>query len=168
MVFQFRQATQNDLASIWEIIQQAIARRKSEGSKQWQDGYPNPNSLEIDIQNQVGFVLTLSETIVGYSAVLINDEPAYAAIEGHWLTNGDFIVVHRVAIHDDFLGQGLAIKIFEMIADDAKTKNIKSIKVDTNFDNLPMLHIFKKLGYQYCGQVYFRGNARQAFEKVLI
>jgi GNAT superfamily N-acetyltransferase len=168
MVFQFRQATQNDLASIWEIIQQAIARRKSEGSKQWQDGYPNPNSLEIDIQNQVGFVLTLSETIVGYSAVLINDEPAYAAIEGHWLTNGDFIVVHRVAIHDDFLGQGLAIKIFEMIADYTKTKNIKSIKVDTNFDNLPMLHIFKKLGYQYCGQVYFRGSARQAFEKVLI
>jgi hypothetical protein len=31
-----------------------------------------------------------------------------------------------------------------------------SIKVDTNFDNLAMLHILEKLDYQYCGEVYFR------------
>jgi hypothetical protein len=39
--------------------------------------------------------------------------------------------------------------------------------VDTNFDNLPMLNIFEKLGYTYCGEVYFRGSARRAYEKVL-
>ncbi|MFT4092143.1 MAG: hypothetical protein QM640_00795 [Niabella sp.] len=39
--------------------------------------------------------------------------------------------------------------------------------VDTNFDNAPMLHILNKLGYIYCGEVFFRGAARKAFEKVL-
>ena len=49
----------------------------------------------------------------------------------------------------------------------AISKNVYSIKVDTNFDNLAMLHIFNKLEYQYCGQVYFRGSARRAYEKIL-
>jgi hypothetical protein len=31
-----------------------------------------------------------------------------------------------------------------------------------------MLKLFEKLGYQYCGEVYFRGSARKAFEKVII
>ncbi len=39
--------------------------------------------------------------------------------------------------------------------------------MDTNFDNTPMLRILEKLGYTYCGEVYFRGSARRAYEKVL-
>lgn len=31
-----------------------------------------------------------------------------------------------------------------------------------------MLKIIEKLGYKYCGEVYFRGVARKAFEKLLI
>ena len=40
-------------------------------------------------------------------------------------------------------------------------------KLDTNFDNAPMLKILDKLGYTYCGEVFFRGSARKAFEKIL-
>jgi hypothetical protein len=32
-----------------------------------------------------GFVLTEGDTIIGYSALLINDEPAYEKLEGQWL-----------------------------------------------------------------------------------
>jgi RimJ/RimL family protein N-acetyltransferase len=46
--------------------------------------------------------------------------------------------------------------------------DIISIKADTNHDNGGMLRVFEKLGYIYCGKVYFRGSARQAFEKVLL
>src|SRR3546814_1368750 len=93
----FRKAQPNDLPQIWKIIQYAISRRKEEGSEQWQDGYPNPEVLRNDIDNGVGFVLVDADTITGYCAVMINDEPAYAVIEGKWLTNGDFVVFHRVA-----------------------------------------------------------------------
>jgi hypothetical protein len=30
-----------------------------------------------------------------------------------------------------------------------------------------MISIFEKAGYTYCGEVYFRGSPRKAFEKVL-
>jgi hypothetical protein len=40
MTYNFRKATTSEIPQIWDILQQAIARRKEEdGSNQWQDGY---------------------------------------------------------------------------------------------------------------------------------
>jgi GNAT superfamily N-acetyltransferase len=167
MNYNFRKATFSDINPIWDILKQAIIRRKNDGSDQWQDGYPNPEVVKKDIEKDAGYVLTEGETIVGYIAVLINDEPAYENIEGEWLTNDDFVLFHRVAIAENYLGKGLAKMMINHIEDFAVENNIKSIKADTNFDNFAMLKIFEKLGYKYCGQVYLRGNPRKAFEKVL-
>ena len=167
MNYNFQKATLDDIPQIWIILQQAILRRKNDGSNQWQDGYPNQNIIENDIQNDVGYVLTISEICVGYIAILINDEPAYDTINGQWLTNSDFIVVHRLAISDEFIGQGLAQKMMLFTEEIALKNNIISIKVDTNFDNIAMLKIFEKLGYTYCGEVQLRAGIRKAFEKVI-
>lgn len=167
MDYTFRKATPADAAVIWEILRQAILRRKNDGSNQWQDGYPNPDVVEKDIETGIGFVLTQQEEIIGYCAVLFNDEPAYEAIEGTWLSQSDFAVVHRIAIADTHLGRGLSAVILQFIEQLSIENRVFSIKVDTNFDNPAMLRIFEKLGYTYCGQVYFRGSPRKAFEKVL-
>lgn len=167
MNYDFRKATASEIPQIWTIIQQAIVRRKNDGSQQWQDGYPNEDVIRTDIAKGFGYVLTDNDTIVGYAAILFNDEPAYEQLKGTWLTNGDFAVLHRVAISDDYLGKGLAQKVFLFTEDLAIENNIFSIKVDTNFDNIPMLKILEKLGYTYCGEVKFRGGIRKAFEKKL-
>jgi len=164
---EFRKATASDIPSIWLIIQQAIARRKAEGSTQWQDGYPNETIVTNDIAKGFGYVLTLDGSIVGYCAVLINDEPEYDNIIGQWLTTGDFMVFHRVAIANAYIGKGLAKTMLGHIEALVLAHNIYSIKADTNFDNAAMLAIFKNTGYTYCGEVYFRGSPRKAFEKVL-
>ena len=168
MNYHFRKAELSEIAPIWEILQQAIIRRKEDGSKQWQDGYPNPEVVQKDVEQGEGFVLVTGETIIGYTAVLINDEPAYAEIEGNWLTNDDFVVIHRVAISEKYLGKGLAKMIIKNIEDFALSNNIYSIKADTNFDNTAMIKIFENSGYAYCGEVYFRGSSRKAYEKVLV
>lgn len=163
----FRKATSTDIPSIWEILKSAIKRRKQDGSNQWQDGYPNPEVITDDIEQGVGYVLMRDDEIVGYVAILINDEPEYANLKGQWLTNDDFVVYHRVAIAEKWLGQGLAKELLGHIEDFARAKGINSIKADTNFDNIPMLRLFEKLGYKYCGEVYFRGSPRKAYEIVL-
>lgn len=167
MEYTFRKAQKEDAAQIWDILQQAIVRRREDGSRQWQDGYPNPEVVSNDIEKGVGYVLTDDEKVIGYSAVLINDEPAYAGIEGKWITNGDFVVVHRVAVSHEYLGKGLAVQILKHIENFALQNSIHSIKADTNFDNPAMMKIFEKLGYAYCGEVFFRGSARKAYEKIL-
>ncbi|MDQ0475801.1 GNAT superfamily N-acetyltransferase [Chryseobacterium sp. MDT2-18] len=165
--FHFRKAVSDDKETIWKILQQAIERRKNDGSTQWQDGYPNPETIENDIQKNYGFVLTSDHDILGYAAVISDTEPAYESIEGKWLSDGKYIVVHRVAVSTESAGRGIATHIFKEIEKFALSQNILSIKVDTNFDNYPMLKILEKLGYQYCGEVYFRNAARKAFEKLL-
>lgn len=167
MKYTFRTAALTEQCQIWEIIQQAIFRRKLDGSDQWQDGYPNPDVIRQDIKAGAGYVLVEGEHILGYCAVLINDEPEYAKIKGKWLSNGHFVVVHRVAISENYLGMGLAKRIFRFIEEFALARDIYSIKVDTNFDNIAMIKIFQRMGYVYCGEVFFRGNARNAYEKVL-
>ncbi len=167
MNYNFRKANTIDSAPIWEILKDAILRRKKDGSNQWQDGYPNPESVQNDIEKGVGFVLTENESIIGYSAILINDEPEYANIVGKWISNTDFVVFHRVAIAETHLGKGMAKLIFTFIEEFAKDNNILSVKADTNFDNGAMLSLFDKSGYVYCGEVHFRGSPRKAYEKVL-
>lgn len=162
-----RKAELGQLPVIWDILQQAIEQRRLDGSRQWQDGYPNQQSVINDINNGYGYVLVDNETIIAYAAIIFDIEPAYINIEGKWLTNGDYVVIHRVAVSNAVKGKGVATRLFEMIEELSVQQNIFSIKVDTNFDNVPMLKIFDRLKYTYCGEVYFGGAPRRAFEKVL-
>lgn len=165
--YTFRKATIKEKDTIWNLLQQAIKRRKEDGSNQWQDGYPNETIVENDIKNEFGYVLLDQEKIIGYSAVIINHEPEYEKIIGKWITNNDFVVVHRIVIAQEYLGQGLSKIILKHIEDFALKNKINSIKVDTNFDNFAMMKVFDSLGYIYCGEVFFRGSPRRAYEKVL-
>lgn len=163
-----RKANLSEIPQIWEILQDAIEQRRLDGSTQWQDGYPNELSIKSDIENGYGYVFTEDESILAYAAIIFDKEPAYENIEGKWLTDGDYTVVHRVAVSKLAKGKGIATKLFQSIEDLSVENNIYSIKVDTNFDNTPMLKILDRLKYTYCGEVYFRGSARKAFEKRLI
>lgn len=165
--YDFRKAKIEEISQIWPILLDAIKRRKEEGSNQWQDGYPNIEIIKNDIDKGAGFVITEGETIIGYCAVLLNDEPEYAKIVGKWLTNTDFVVFHRIAISEKYLGKGFAKIMINHIEDFALKNSIYSIKADTNFDNVIMKHIFENLNFTYCGEVYFRGSPRKAYEKVL-
>ena len=164
---QLKLATLADASTIWQILSAAIERRKTEGSNQWQDGYPNEQVIANDIAKGYGYVLVEDEEVLGYCSLLINDEPEYAHIKGKWLSSGDFVVFHRVAISPKYLGRGLAKLLLQQIEDFAYSQGIHSLRADTNFDNGAMLHLFEKLGYQYCGEVTFRGSSRKAFEKIL-
>jgi len=167
MNYKFKLAESSETPIIWNILKQAIKKRKEDGSNQWQDGYPNLEVINKDIEKKAGFVLIENEIIVGYFAILINDEPEYEKIEGAWLNNDPYLVFHRVAISKKHLGKGLAKKIMNGIEEYALKNNIYSIKADTNFDNTAMLKIFKKFEYSYCGKVYLRGSPREAYQKLL-
>ncbi len=105
---EFRKATIKDFSAIWEIIKFAIESRKIDGSKQWQDGYPNTETIFSDIENGYGYVLVENKQLLFYSAIIFDIEPAYEAIEGKWLTNGDYCTVHRMAVAPTAVSKGLA------------------------------------------------------------
>ena len=167
--YTLQSAQPSQTQAIWEILQQGIAKRKQEGSTQWQDGYPNLEVIKKDITANEGYVATdVNGQIVAYLVISPRNEPAYDALQTGWLTNNQpYVVVHRLAVCQNPKIKGLAVWLMQQAESIAAQMGITSIKVDTNFDNAPMLAIFKKLGYSYAGEVYFRGSARQAFQKLL-
>ncbi len=162
-----RRARSEDADRIWEIIQAAIEKRRIEGSKQWQDGYPNTQSIAEDIKKGYGYVLVDDESILAYSAIIFDKEPAYEVPDVYWLNDQAYVVIHRVATAPEVRGSGKAAQLFRLTEDLARSQGVFNIRVDTNFDNGPMLHILEKLGYSYCGLVYLRGAERRAFHKIL-
>jgi GNAT superfamily N-acetyltransferase len=162
-----RKAAFSEVPIIWEILQQAIEQRKQDGSQQWQNGYPNEQTIHDDISNGYAYVLIDNDAIIAYAAIVFDAEPAYNNIEGKWLTNGDYAVIHRVATSNTVKGKGIATRLFKMIEDLCVEQEVYSIKVDTNFDNVPMLKILDRLAYTYCGEIFSYGAPRKAFEKVL-
>jgi GNAT superfamily N-acetyltransferase len=164
-----RSAIAQDLEAIWPLFAQGIEKRRLEGSAQWQDGYPNPQSIANDIDKGYGYVCTdHNNEILGYVAIIFDVEPAYEVLEGKWLTLGRYACVHRLVVSQTHKIKGLATWVMREVERIVLDNDIISIKADTNHDNGGMLRVFEKLGYIYCGKVYFRGSARQAFEKVLL
>ncbi|OYU96909.1 MAG: GNAT family N-acetyltransferase [Bacteroidetes bacterium B1(2017)] len=162
-----RKATGDELPIIWDILQEAIEQRRQDGSTQWQNGYPNEQVVLDDIKNGHGYVLEDNKEVIAYAAIIFGIEPAYTDIIGKWLGNGDYVVIHRVATANKVKGKGVATYLFKFIEDLCSQQNVSSIKVDTNFDNVPMLKIMNNLGYTYCGEVFFNGSARRAYEKII-
>lgn len=162
-----RKTTLAEAPQVWEILQDAIAQRKKEGSQQWQDGYPNWQTVLHDIEKEQSYVVEEQGKIVACAAIIFGVEPTYEHIDGKWLSEDAYVVVHRVATAESYKGKGLATQLFHKIEALALAHNTYSIKVDTNFDNLPMLKILEKAGYTYCGEISVRGLPRKAFEKLL-
>lgn len=165
---EFKPAAIEDVSAIWSLLQQGIRLRRSQGSKQWQDGYPNPETVKEDIRQDAGYILRDGDKVIAYVALMVNGEPEYDNIQqGEWTGTGDYVVFHRLAVSEDYLGKGLGKRMFLEIERHARGLGVENLRADTNFDNGAMLAIFKKHGYSYCGKVYFRGQERLAYEKVL-
>ena len=95
----FRKAGPGDCARAQEIIRLARERMGRQGNPQWQDGYPADEDVRHDIEAGNGYVLCLHNRPVVYGAILFDEEPAYGPIEGRWLNDRPYAVVHRLAVH---------------------------------------------------------------------
>ena len=97
-----------------------------------------------------------------------NGEPAYEQCTAEWLTKGDYMVIHRLAVSPNARGKGLAKQFFQGVEAMCRQQDIHSIKVDTNHDNREMRGLLQRLGFVECGKIdYGPRGMRLAFERVL-
>lgn len=150
---------------IWAIILQAKEQMRQMNSRQWQDGYPSVENITGDIENGYGYVLCDETGVIAYAAVIFNGEPAYSLINGKWLTDAAYVVVHRLAVADEAKNKGMATLFMQKVEELSRRTGIHSFRVDTNFDNRYMQKILFALDFTYCGEIVYDENKRQAYEK---
>lgn len=165
--YTLKQATIDDFTLIWEIILQAKAQMYKEGRQQWDESYPTHNHILTDIHNGYAYVLCNGQKIIAYAAIVFDGEPTYQSIQGKWLSNLPYVVVHRLAVSDEMKHCGIATLFMKEVEKLSIEKGVYSFKVDTNFDNFGMQKVLEKCGFIYCGEIIFQGGARIAYEKLL-
>ena len=176
----FRKSTYDDVDKILEVIEKAKVKLKKLGLNQWQNGYPDRKIIENDINLGISYVLEniekngneLKSKIVGTIVLSPEKEVPYSKIEGKWITDDDYMVIHRMAVDTDVKNRGLASKIMEFSEKVCVEKKILSLKADTHENNEPMKKLLGKNGFSYCGVIYLDkepdvGEKRIAFEKII-
>ncbi len=159
--------TENEVAAAMGFINEAKAFLKSQGVDQWQQGYPNQAVIEQDIAEQKGYFLMDGDEPLAYMCVDFNGEPAYNDLNGNWLSDLPYGVVHRLAIGSKRRGCGLASISFQLAEKLILEHGFKSFRVDTDDDNKIMKHLLDKNGFTYCGTIWFDYSTKIAYEKLL-
>jgi len=166
---EFRKSVETDINNIMKIIRQAQAYFKEQGIDQWQNGYPNSETISNDIEDKNSYVLLKDNKIVATAAVSFDGESTYDSIyEGEWITNNEYAVIHRIAVDNTYKGLGLSSEIIKNVEQLCLTKGVHSIKIDTHEENISMQNLLKKNKFKYCGIIYLEDRGKRiAFEKTL-
>ncbi len=165
----FRKSVKSDINKIMRIIKQAQNYFKENGIDQWQDNYPNSDVINNDIKNGNSYIVENNGHIIATIVVSFEKEVAYNNIyQGQWISDERYAVIHRIAIDNMYKGLGLSHKIIKFAEEISIKRGIKSIKVDTHKENIPMQKLLEKNQFKYCGIIYLENNEeRVAFEKKL-
>lgn len=152
---QIRTAEKKDLPMIMDIIHQAQNSLKELGISQWQNGYPNEDTILADMEQAISYVLTENDQILATAAISFHEEPTYKEIfDGTFRSNEPYGVVHRIAVSSSCKNQGLAAQVMSFAKDLCQKHGLHWIRIDTHEGNLPMQHFLKKQGFEYCGIIY--------------
>lgn len=155
-----RNATENDLDKIMEIINITIKNMEIEGNNQWDETYPNRDIFIKDIKNNHLYLIE-EEDIKGVICLNYIEADEYKNI--NWSLENKALVIHRMAVNSKFRNQGIGSKLLEFAKNLAKENNIKIIKTDTYSKNIKMDNLFRKLNFKQIGVVNFNGKEKDFF-----
>ena len=163
-----RIANENDIAQIMEIVENAKSYMKENKINQWSENYPNEDVFLTDLKENRLYVADIDGKVVGMAVLVFDGDEDYKNIDGKWLVNGKYGVIHRIAVNPDYKSQNVAKNLLDFFENKLKELNYDSIRVDTHKYNKSMLRFIEKNGFQKCGIVYIRKtDERIAFEKPL-
>lgn len=163
-----RQATVVDIPGIMSLIKEVVPAMNAAGNFQWDDAYPNAGVFTADIERNQLWVALIDDEIAGIAAITTDQESEYADIG--WDINETAIVTHRLAVGPRHRGKGIAAALLAEAEREARRRNIKFLRIDTNTNNEATQRLFPKLGYLFAGEIGlgFRPNLRfYCYQKIL-
>lgn len=156
-----RRANKEDIKFIMPIYEAAKKKMRADGNlHQWSDKYPDEETLLNDIARGELYIAHDCGEIYGVFMLSYSGEDTYKEIQGAWLNDEPYAVIHRIAS----FGKGK--NLLEEAIDFAFEKT-NSIRIDTHEDNNIMRTLLKKLGFFYAGIIHLKnGDERRAYQLI--
>lgn len=149
-----RKALQEDIPRLKKITEACAKHMIAQGIFQWNEQYPSLAVFRNDIAQGNMYVYELNETIVGCVMLSFEKDAFYDSIA--WLTpEKKHLYVHRLAVHPDFQGKGIAQKIMDYGEAYALQNNCLSVRLDTFSKNPRNNSFYQTRKYQRVGEVFF-------------
>ncbi|WP_151736655.1 GNAT family N-acetyltransferase ['Paenibacillus yunnanensis' Narsing Rao et al. 2020] len=161
-----RQAASGEIAEIMELIAACVQVMQAGGSDQWDETYPNQEILLADIAAGTLYAYFLDGAVAGILVLDEHQSEQYREIQ--WPQNeGTYLVMHRLAVHPEAQGKGIARKLITFAEQLARKKGYTGIRLDTYSKNTPALALYKGMGYELRGEVKVSGRTAgfPVFEK---
>ena len=155
-----RRANIEDIKFIMPIYEAAKMKMREDGNMhQWSDTYPDEETLLDDI-NRGELYIAHDNEIYGVFMLSFSGEETYKEIQGAWLNDEPYAVIHRIAS----LGKGRNLLKDAIDFAFASTGNIR---IDTHEDNNIMRTLLNKLDFVYTGIIHLKnGDERRAYQLV--
>ena len=156
-------AEQKDLETIMSIYKFAQNFMRENGNpNQWKDNYPPRDLIVNDIKEHkfLRVVESDNEEIIGVFYFKVGKDKTYENIEGKWLDESEYGVIHRIA------SNGKVHNFFEYVLSYCLTLT-NHIRIDTHKDNKIMINLLLKNGFKNTGIIYCdTKEERLAFELI--
>ena len=159
-----RKTDHKDIERVLEVYAEARKMMIEGGNpSQWGTVHPPRALIESDIREGFSYVCCDNDNnIIAVFYLREGPDSSYTKIDGAWLNDESYGVVHRLARTESASGAGAFCLEWCY-------KKIPNIRIDTHKDNAPMLRLLGKLGYVHCGTIRIEnGDERMAFQKVFI
>ena len=155
-------ATLSQIPQIMSVYANARQFMAQNGNPdQWGRAYPGEAMIRQDILNEKCYVNSCGDRIRAVFYFAVETDPTYGYIEGSWLNDEPYGVIHRIAVGES--GKGVAAECFAFASE-----RCANIRIDTHEKNIPMQRCLAKNGFTRCGIIYLEnGDPRIAYQKVI-
>ena len=155
-----RKSTESDFDVICGIYADARDFMRASGNpNQWKNDRPSRETIERDIQTGSSYVCVSGGEIAAVFFFSIDNESNYKSIDGAWVNDAPYGVVHRIARARNAIGAGAFCLQWCY-------EQCLNLRIDTHRDNAPMRKLLDKQGFQYCGIIRIEnGEERLAYQK---
>ncbi|MFN0075566.1 MAG: GNAT family N-acetyltransferase [Prosthecobacter sp.] len=162
-----RKATSADAAALLQLVRGCVAGMRAAGIEQWDDVYPNAETIARDIEAGTLHVLCDGEMIIASITIDQTMDPLWQNLA--WSADSEpAIAVHRLMVHPSQQGRGFARLLMQHAETVARQHDCRSIRLDTFLQNPAAMALYPRLGYRRTGTAMMRKGAFAGFEKLLL
>lgn len=153
------------ISQLNEILSMTDACRvtmEENGIYQWTLDYPSKKAFKNDIKRNELYVLKHAERLVGCIVISLSMDQEYGSVQ--WLTeNTHNYYIHRLAVHPEFQGLGLAQHLMDFGENFARENNALSVRLDTFSQNKRNQKIYEQRGYIKLEDIFFPLQSEHPF-----
>ena len=162
----FSTAQAEDLAEILLLFRAATTRMDAHGVYQWDEIYPDEGILSEDIARGNMTIGKIDGRIAVAFMLDFCEDSDYETAAWRYCAQ-DIVVLHRLCVHPDFQGQGVARQAMDYLENEVRARGIQTIRLDAFSQNPTALHLYESRGYQKAGEISYRKGLFYLYEKKL-